>query len=341
MISRSLALGLLAAGCVAAAGGGAYVAVRQNATAVPASVPAAVVQAAPAPIAQQPVAETEAVVTPAPAEPVEAPDPTEDARKAEPRPRRTEPGRNSPPRDAGRVPREAPRAAAAAPPARSAPQPERVTPPPVELPENRPQPSTAPAPIEPSPEPTRAVEPPAPLEPQFEEVTVPASAVIGLQIETPVSSERAQLEDRVAARVTRDVMARGQVAIPAGSRVLGSVTLVEKGGKVKERARLGVRFHTLVLADGSELPIRTEAIMREGESPAGDSSRKIGGAAVGGAILGAILGGGKGAVIGGATGAAGGTAAVMAGDRNAATLPSGTIVTVRLSSPVDIQVEKR
>jgi type IV secretory pathway VirB10-like protein len=180
----------------------------------------------------------------------------------------------------------------------------------------------------------------AAVEPQFEEVTVPASAVIGLQIETPLSSERAQLEDRVSARVTRDVMSRGRVAIPAGSRVLGSVTLVEKGGKVKERARLGVRFHTLVLADGSELPVRTEAIFREGASPAADSSRKIGGAAVGGAVLGAILGGGKGAVIGGATGAAGGTAVVMAGDRHAATLPNGTIVTVRLTSPVDVQVER-
>ena len=30
----------------------------------------------------------------------------------------------------------------------------------------------------------------------------------------------------------------------------------------------------------------------------------------------------------------------MAGDRNAATLPAGTVVTVRLSSPVAIDVER-
>ena len=52
------------------------------------------------------------------------------------------------------------------------------------------------------------------------------------------------------ARVTRDVVADGRVAIPAGARVVGAVTTVERGGKLKERARLGVRFHTLVLADG-------------------------------------------------------------------------------------------
>ena len=184
-------------------------------------------------------------------------------------------------------------------------------------------------------------EPPAPPAPVFEELIVPNAAVLGLQIQTPVSTEKARVEDRVEARVTRDLAVDGRTAIPSGTRVLGSVTLVERGGKVKERARLGVRFHTLVLADGTEMPFRSEAIYRDGESPAGDSTRKIGGAAAGGAILGAILGGKKGAIVGGATGAAGGTAVVMAGDRNAATLPVGAVVTVRLSAPLTVAVEKR
>jgi hypothetical protein len=176
--------------------------------------------------------------------------------------------------------------------------------------------------------------------PQFVELIVPASSVIGLQVENSISSETAQVEDRINARVTRDVIVDGRVAIAAGSKMLGNVTLVERGGKMKDKARLGVRFHTLVLADGSEKPVRTDSIFREGASPGNESARKIGGAAVGGAILGAIIGGGKGAAIGGATGAAGGTAVVMAGDRNAATLPAGTIVTARVTSPVTIEVEK-
>jgi hypothetical protein len=202
-------------------------------------------------------------------------------------------------------------------------------------------PVAAPPAIDPTPEPSRAPEPPAPPIRQFDEVVVPSSAVIGLQVETPLSSERSRIEDRVEARVTRDVSAGGHVAIPAGSRVIGAVTLVEKGGKMKEQARLGVRFHTLVLADGREVPLRTEPIFRDGESPKAESARKIGGAAIGGAILGAIMGGGKGAAIGSAAGAAGGSAAVMAGDRNAATLAAGTIVTVRLTAPASIEVEKR
>jgi hypothetical protein len=130
------------------------------------------------------------------------------------------------------------------------------------------------------------------------------------------------------------------VVVPAGSRLIGSVTLVEEGGKIRERARLGVRFHTLVLADGTELRLPTETIYRDGESPTGRSAAKIGGAAAGGAILGAILGGGKGALIGAATGAGSGTAVAMAGERRPAELRSGQPITVRVTDNVTTQVER-
>jgi hypothetical protein len=182
--------------------------------------------------------------------------------------------------------------------------------------------------------------PPPPPAPEFVELVIPADAVLGLQIDRTVSSELARVEDRVDARVTRDVRVGDRVAIPAGAVVHGSVMEVERGGKLKERAKLGIRFHTVVLADGTQLNIRTDSIVREGTSPAKGSAAKIGGAAAGGAILGAILGGGKGAVIGGSIGAAGGTAATMAGDRQPAVLPAGTTVTVRVQQPVTVTVEK-
>lgn len=183
------------------------------------------------------------------------------------------------------------------------------------------------------------IEPPAP-EPRFEEITIPSDTVIGVQVDTAVTSERARVEDRVEGRVTRDLAVGGRVAIPAGTKMIGSVTLVERGGKFKERARVAVRFHTAQLPDGSRIALQTTAIMREGDSPSRETAAKVGGSAVGGAILGAILGGAKGAVIGGSAGAAGGTAVVMAGDRNAATLPAGTTATVRLMEDVKVTVER-
>ena len=184
---------------------------------------------------------------------------------------------------------------------------------------------------------SRSVEPPGPV---YEELVVAADAVIGLQLESPVTSEKAQVEDSVVARVTRDVRVGDRVAIPAGAKAFGEVTLVERGGKVRERARLGVKFTSIVLADGTRLPLQTETIYREGDPPGRESAAKIGGGGIGGAIIGGILGGAKGAAIGGSIGAGAGTAVVMAGDRNHATLSAGTPLTVRIEEPVTVTVEK-
>jgi hypothetical protein len=186
-----------------------------------------------------------------------------------------------------------------------------------------------------APEPPRAPEPPQKV---FEELAISADSVIGLQTETRITSETARVEDRVEARVTRDVKVGDRVAIAAGSRAIGSVIQVERGGKFKERARLGIRFHTLVLADGTRLPISTETVFRDGEAPT--AAAKVGGAAIGGAILGAILGGGKGAAIGGAAGAGAGATAAANTDRNAAVFPPGSQLTVRLVSPVTVTIER-
>jgi hypothetical protein len=175
----------------------------------------------------------------------------------------------------------------------------------------------------------------------FEEVVVSADSVIGLQADTTVTSERARVEDRVEARVSRDVRVDDAIAIPAGTRAIGSVTLVERGGRFKERARIGIRFHTLVLADGTRLPISTDTIYRSGEPPGKESAAKIGGPAAFGTIIGAIIGGGKGAAIGAAAGAGAGAATVMAGDRNAAVLRSGEPITVRLLAPITVTVEQQ
>lgn len=183
-----------------------------------------------------------------------------------------------------------------------------------------------------------AIEPAAPAR-EFLELIVPADAVLGLQIERTISSEVARVEERVEARVSRDVRVGDRVAIPAGALVHGSVTEVEVGGKVKERARLGIRFHTVVFADGTRVALRTEQLVREGEAPGGASAAKIGGGAVAGAILGGIFGGKRGAAIGGSVGAAGGTAAVMAGEPRHAILSAGSTVTVRIQEPIRITVE--
>jgi hypothetical protein len=321
MFDNRLAVAVLGGACVLAASTGAFVATRMNPGPAETDV-ARPAESAPAPA---PVHETEALVE-APA--VEAVPP-----RVAPVPEREQPA--PAPR---RVERPRPVARAeAGPQRRTQPSTPRPEPPP-------PAPAAAAEPVAPeslpSQRPVEPMEPPAPVRPVYEELVIASDSVIGLRIENTVTSETAELEDQVEARVTRDVMVGDRVALPTGSRALGHVTAIERGGKVKERARLGVRFHTLVLADGTTLPMQTETVFREGDSPTRASTAKIGGGAIGGAVIGAILGGARGAVIGGSAGAAGGTAAVMAGSRKPATLQSGTTLTVRVLSPVTVTVEQ-
>ena len=179
---------------------------------------------------------------------------------------------------------------------------------------------------------------PAPL--PVEQLVIGADSVIGLQVETTVSSAAAEVEDDVDARVTRDVMVGDRIAIPAGTQVRGSVVLVEQAGKLRGTPQLGVRFHTAFMDDGAELPITTETVYREGPARGSESTRRIGGAAVGGAILGAIFGGRRGAAIGSAAGAAGGTAMAVAHDGPPASFPAGARVTIRLLNPAAVRVDR-
>jgi type IV secretory pathway VirB10-like protein len=328
MFTNRAALAALAVVGVVAAGGGAYIASRQHPAPESPSVAARDVNLPSGPSA---VTETENSLAPAP-EPVPAPAATEAAVKPAAPLRPAHPA--------------APRSRA------QAAERSRTAYPSSTSPSSAPASGGAAASTSANPPVNAAVEPvesttverrsaaPEPPQKQFEELVVPADSVIGLQIETAITSERAKVEDPVKARVARDVKVKDQVAIPAGSRAEGSITLVEKGGKLKDQARLGIRFHTIVLADGTRLPINTETIYRDGESPAGESAAKIGGGAVGGAVLGAILGGKKGAIIGSTVGAGAGSAAVMASTPSTATLPAGSTVTVRMSSPATVTVEK-
>ena len=346
MSSNRLAIAALALACIASAAAGGYLATRQNTVPTPAAAmtptptaPAETPAAAPAttatgaPVAtavpERSVQETEAVVTESAKKSTAAAKPTVASKRAEPPAAGQTTGaapatarRDQPPP----LTSTWPASASSQPPAAPAP------------------PSTEPAPsprvdeVRVAQDPPRAPEPP----PQtFEDLVIARDSVIGLQTENRISSETARVEDRVDARVTRDVRVGDRVAVPAGARAIGSVSLVERGGKFKERARLGIRFHTLVLADGTRVPINTETIYRDGDAPTNSSAQKVGGGAIGGAIIGAIIGGGKGAAIGAAAGAGAGSAAVVAGGRQEAVLPPGTALTARINQPVTVTVVEK
>lgn len=176
--------------------------------------------------------------------------------------------------------------------------------------------------------------------PQFREVTLPAGTALPLELITAVSSETAQIETPVSARLRQAVVMDGYTALPAGAVLSGHVTDVDRAGRVRGRSRLAFRF-TEVQVGGAPEDLRTNPIAFEGEASKGEDATKIGAGAVGGAIVGGIVGGAEGAAKGAAIGGAAGTGVVLATRGREVTLASGTDIAATLAEPFTIRAQVR
>jgi len=155
-----------------------------------------------------------------------------------------------------------------------------------------------------------------------------------------ISSESAQVEAPVSARLRNAITIAGDTAIPAGSVLRGTVTDVERSGRVQGRAHLSFAFNEVSMNGGRE-DMKTNPLTFEAEATKGEDATKVGAGAVGGAILGGILGGKKGAAKGAAGGAAAGTGVVLATRGKEVTVTEGTNVTATLAQPMTLRVRIR
>jgi hypothetical protein len=174
-------------------------------------------------------------------------------------------------------------------------------------------------------------------EPDYREVTLPAGTVLPVELQTTVASATSNVEDPVRARLRRAVTIDGVEALPAGSALAGVVTEAARSGRVKGRARVAFRFHSVDVRD-ERLDIRTGAIARTAPATKKQDAAKIGIGAGAGAVVGGIVGGGDGAAKGAAIGGAGGTGVVLATRGKEVTVPSGASLSVKLLAPLTVRV---
>jgi len=168
-------------------------------------------------------------------------------------------------------------------------------------------------------------------------VEVPAGTELDARLQTPLNSGTAQVEDRFEATTLVDLMTDGRVAVPAGSVLRGVVSSVQPATRTSRKAEMTVTFDQ-VTVNGRDYDLRgtvTQAL--EGEGIKGDIGKAGAGAAIGG-ILGAVLGGGKGALLGVLIGGGGMVAATEGKELE---LPQGTVLRVRLDSPLQVQPSAR
>lgn len=185
---------------------------------------------------------------------------------------------------------------------------------------------------------TASPAPSAPAVPLTRVITVPDGTSLPLVLTGAVASDTSEVEDPVDARLASAVDVEGTTVIPEGSVVSGTVSEVQRSGRVKGVAHLGIRFHTLVIGEQS-YDIRTAGVARQAKATTKKDAQKVAVPAAAGGVIGAIAGGGKGAAIGAAAGAAAGGGAVLATRGQEVRLPSGSRVTTTLAAPLEVTVK--
>ncbi len=161
---------------------------------------------------------------------------------------------------------------------------------------------------------------------------IPSGSEVDVRLLTALTSDTAQIEDRVEATTLIDLYNGNDLLVPAGSTLTGWVTSVDRASRTDRKGSLTLEFNRLKVNNRS-YDVRayvTQALESEGIK--GETARIGAGSAVG-AIIGGILGGVKGAIAGILIGGGGVIAATEGKDVH---LPEGTVLRVRFDSPVPL-----
>lgn len=179
---------------------------------------------------------------------------------------------------------------------------------------------------------------------------VPNDTQIIAALNTDLDSKRSQPGDRF----TMTVRSPGRYS---GATLEGTVSKVERSGRVAGRAEMGLDFDRIRLRDGSsydfagyiesirtpdgdEVRVDNEGSVKEDDSQTERTVTRTGIGAAIGAVIGAIAGGGKGAAIGAAVGAGAGAGSIFIEGRDDLQLRGGTELTIRASAPRNIEARR-
>ena len=189
------------------------------------------------------------------------------------------------------------------------------------------QQAAAPQPMAPAPAP----EPPPPPPP----ITVPAGASIVVRMGSTIDTKTANDGDTFTATLARAVSVHGEVAIPSGAGVTGTVVQSKSPGKFKGEGILTVAL-TSINVEGAPTNIQTSSYTVNVKGKGKRTAVAVGGGTGAGALIGGIAGGGKGALIGGLVGAGAGTAGAAFTGNKDLQIPAEQVITFKLAHSIDV-----
>jgi hypothetical protein len=170
-------------------------------------------------------------------------------------------------------------------------------------------------------------------------VVIPAGTVLAVTLDQTVNSKIANNGDAFAASLAEPVTIDGNMILPAGAKVSGTIVRAQSAGKFKGHALLQLTLDSIRL-NGTGYSIQTSEFEDVGKGRGKRTAIGAGGGAAFGAIIGALAGGGKGAAIGAVAGGGAGTAGAAFTGKKDIVLPAETRLHFKLAQPVSIAVSQ-
>ena len=170
-------------------------------------------------------------------------------------------------------------------------------------------------------------------------VYVPAGTRILIRMIDSVDSKKQQAGYRFTADLETNLQVDNRVVAPRGTTVYGQLINAESAGRMSGGANLTLELTDIVI-NGTAYPLLTTDYTVQSKGKGSKTARRILGGAGLGALIGGIAGGGTGAAIGVAAGAAGGTALSAASGGQQVEIPSESLLEFRLQQPASLPVAR-
>jgi hypothetical protein len=171
------------------------------------------------------------------------------------------------------------------------------------------------------------------------QVTVPAGTRILIRMIDSVDSNKQTAGYRFTASLETNLQAGNVVVAPRGTIVYGRLASASSAGRMSGSSELGLELTDIVM-DGTSYPLLTTMYEINGSGEGSKTAKKVIGGAGLGALIGGIAGGGRGAGIGALAGAGAGTAVAASKKGQQLSIPSESLLEFRLAQPLALPVGK-
>ena len=170
-------------------------------------------------------------------------------------------------------------------------------------------------------------------------VTVPAGTRILVRMIDSVDSSKQKAGYRFTASLEVNLQAYDVTVAPKGTTVYGLLAQASSSGKFKGSSQLILELTDIVI-NGTSYPLMTTDYEVKGKGEGGNTTKKVLGGAGLGALIGGLAGGGKGAGIGALVGLGAGTAVAATKKGEQVSVPSESLLEFRLEHPTELPVAR-